>query len=370
MEPSNWVPHGTKQNYDIPLEPIVASIDTHTMGDSLYKYLHMKVHPDIQEKNWAKIIVKGCHDRSPTSSIASIEKCDKPFNWQRPTTSYPSPDVLELQCFPGFDYVEHYAAIVATYLALQKKSPDVVSYYMPTPLQRVEPLVKSNLRDVGIVDIAIIGYVHELHRFTSGAWQGDDDNELFSWQILTMPNGSKVAFIGCRICFWGDIGGNVVRALQQLNRVKCTIYIGKLGTLQPQYKPNTLLATGNSSVVYGVPVTWKSVLADATLDSKLVQQGAHYSIPSVLSETKTWLSDKRDSFDWVDPEIGHMALASLEGNTRFGYLHIVSDNLAHKYPYDLSNERVQRVIQDRRRLFEEIEVVLDKFFRSWDSRAA
>ena len=62
-----------------------------------------------------------------------------------------------------------------------------------------------------------------------------------------------------------------------------------------------------------------------------------------------------------------MAQASLEGGTRFGYLHIVSDNLARRFKYDLSNERVQEVLEDRVRLVDEVQRILDKFFKSWDS---
>lgn len=45
----------------------------------------------------------------------------------------------------------------------------------------------------------------------------------------------------------------------------------------------------------------------------------------------------------MDPDIGHMAKASLERNTKFGFLHILSDKLAQKYEHDLSNRRVEEV---------------------------
>ncbi|KAH8725377.1 hypothetical protein GQ44DRAFT_707001 [Phaeosphaeriaceae sp. PMI808] len=366
---SPQMPLESKQDFGLALSPVIASVDTHTMGDSLFKYLHMKIHPDIDEKEWAAIIVKGHHSRAGSSCVAVNEKTDKPFNWQRPTTHKPREDVLELLCFPGLDYVEHYAAIVATYLSLKQKSTDVVSHHLPTPFQRMEPLVNSNLKNMGQVDVAILGYVHRLDRFTSGGtWEGDDDNELFSWKIKTMANGTKVAFIGCRICFWGDIGGNVVRTLQQINNIKCAIYIGKLGTLRSEYRPNTILATGSSSVVYGTPVSWTNVLANATRGSTIVKHGPHYSLPSVLEETKEWLEDKKASYDWVDPEIGQMGKASNEGGTSFGFLHIVSDNLAQKYAYDLSNERERQVVQSRKILFAEINEIMDKFLQEWDSR--
>lgn len=69
------------------LKPTVASIKTHTMGSFLIKYLRMKVHPDIQNKEWARIVVKGIHERNPSKACLSpTKKRDKSFNWsaQRP----------------------------------------------------------------------------------------------------------------------------------------------------------------------------------------------------------------------------------------------------------------------------------------------
>jgi hypothetical protein len=97
-------------------------------------------------------------------------------------------------------------------------------------------------------------------------------------------------------------------------------------------------------MVSGSTISRANVLVDATLDSNLVEHGPNYTLPSVLQETKTWLADKKGSLDWVDLDMVHMAQASLEGNTSFEY--IVSDNIAHKYPHDLSNERLRQVCQE------------------------
>lgn len=40
-------------------------------------------------------------------------------------------------------------------------------------------------------------------------------------------------------------------------------------------------------------------------------QGVHYSSPSILFEDKQWLSETKARYSFVDPEIGHMAKASL-----------------------------------------------------------
>ena len=54
--------------------PTIASVDTHTMGTSLHKYLEMKVHPDIKHESFKSIRVMGKHLRTPPARISSIEQ--------------------------------------------------------------------------------------------------------------------------------------------------------------------------------------------------------------------------------------------------------------------------------------------------------
>lgn len=89
---------------------------------------------------------------------------------------------------------------------------------------------------------------------------------------------------------------------------------------------------------------------------------------SVLDETKDWLLAAEKQYDFLDPEIGHMAKASLEGGTEFGYLHMISDNLAQKYIHDLSNERLTDVLQDMKRLVLEIQDIWGRFFDHWSPK--
>ena len=191
--------------------PTVANVDNHTMGTSLAEYLLMKIHPDIHNKIWSRIIVKGLHERdlSIVRVPSDIEEMDKPFNWQRPTTSALDSKTLQLNVFPGGDYVQHYAAIIATYLSLQGRDPNVVQYMLPSTPECFSPLIHSNLANMGKVDIVILGYVHGLDRWTAdGEWEENDVNQLFSWKTLLSKQGYRIAFLGCRICYWGDIGGN------------------------------------------------------------------------------------------------------------------------------------------------------------------
>ena len=217
---------------------------------------------------------------------------------------------------------------------------------------------------MGAVNIVIIGYVDALERWTRGPWEGDS-SKLFSWKKTTSRRGYRIALLGCRICFWGDIGGNLVRTLQRLNGARCVLYVGKLGSLRADHVPNNRLATGCQSVVRDELVTWVNPLEPHLERSPSVAFGFHCSLGSVLDETKEWLLAAEKRYDFVDPEIGHMAKASLEGGTEFGYLHIISDNLARKYIHDLSNERLPDVIQDRKRLVSEIQDILGRFFDHW-----
>ena len=349
-----------------PLQPTVASVETHTMGDSLTEYLRMKVHPDIQKGVWSRIIVEGIHERDPSkASISPIEKTDKLFNWQRPTTSVVDPQTLRLQCFPGVDYVKHYAAITATYLSLKGEAPDSVRYILPSKSECLQPLLCSNLQEMGPVDIVIVGYVHAFEKLVQGRWECEDSSKLFAWRKTLNPRGYRVAFLGCRICFWGDIGGNVIRALQELNGAKCVIYVGKLGSLRAEHSPNQWLATGCQSFVHNELVTWRNPLEHLVHDSPSVVRGVHCSLGSVLDETKEWLRETQLKCDFVDPEIGQMAKSSLDVGVEFGYLHIISDNLARKYEHDLSNERLKAVVDGRKRLLGEVEDVLDRFLKQW-----
>ena len=397
--PPRNIPKASSAMHAIFQSPTIASVDTHTMGASLTEYLQMKVHPLIQNHSWAKILVIGDHQRDSSKVIiASNEKRDKPFNWMRPTASVIDSNTLCLHVFPGRDYVEHYAAIVATYLSLKgEKEASLVRFKYPSQEDCLKVFAASNLADLGTVDIVILGYVEGLYRSDKGAasWEEEEEvdassddennNNLFSWKTTHTAHGHRVAFLGCRICFWGDIGGHLVRTLRKLNHAKCVLYVGKLGSLRPEHIPNRTLASGNRSFVNGGGelVVWQNPLEpylflqqkqDAGAGAAVVL-GVHTCIASVLYETHDWLLHHQkqhhqdNRIDFVDPEIGQMAKASLEeqeqGACQFGYLHIVSDNLARKYGRDLSNERLEDVRRDRDGLLEVIRTVLGRFLDGW-----
>ena len=127
----------------------------------------------------------------------------------------------------------------------------------------------------------------------------------------------------------GDIAGNIVRALQRLNGASCVLYVGKLGSLRAEYLPSHWLATGCQSVARNELVIWANPLEPQLEHSPSIAYGVYYNLVSVLDETKDWLLAAEKRYDFVDP-IGYIAKASLEGGMEFGYLIIVSDNLARE----------------------------------------
>ena len=159
---------------------------------------------------------------------------------------------------------------------------------------------------------------------------------------------------------------NLPPVVREVQRLKCIFYLGKLGTLCPEHIPNQTLATGGQSLISSrsLTVTWSNPLTPYLHHAPSSRVGIHYSMPSVLDETKEWLASAEKEYDFVDPEIGQMAKAAEEGRAEYGYLHIVSDNLV-KYERDLSNERCGDMVRGRKRLMGEIQDILGAFFDEW-----
>lgn len=336
------------------------------MGTSLHRYLEIKIHQAIRKRRYDAIVVVGAYSRASPSEIFKGEKIDKPFNWQRPTALLHE-DELQIHCFPGYDHVEHYAELIATYLEIQQQmehkslTPSSrVTFIPPSCSDTRNALHATNLKELpGHVDTVVLGLVHRLERLTSGVqWQGSPD-DCFGW-VVRQFNDRSVAFVGCRPSFWGDISGEVVHYLASFWPVREVLYVGKLGSVKQGVKPNTYLATGGCSYVHGQLVEWQNVLQNSVslLATDCSKVGTHFTLGSVLHETKDWLDGLPTSVDFVDPEVGMMAQATVRSGIKFGYLHIISDNVAEKYQEDLSNEREQSVLVGRSHLYEVVQDVL------------
>lgn len=323
--------------------------NAHSMGASLKRYMEMKVHPLLDECPCSQVVVRGHFDRS--CGISSKEKTGKLFNYIRPTAVVDG-SVLYINCFPGIDYVFHYGNIFKSYIAMTNKMIDV-AHCLPSETACWSAIAESELKTIPAAHTVIMGYVEGLQWISSNSfWQGTGN---FLWKRVRLSAGEGL-LLGCKHTYWGEIAGRIVSYLAK-NGVKRIIYSGKLGTLNPKHVPNLAIATGNCSILpNGETIRWNNIFADIV--DKQVHNGVHITVPSVLQETTEWLSLYKNNADFVDPEIGHMALAAYNSKIEFSYFHIISDNLSRKFDSDLSNERTENVIESRKALCRKIGTII------------
>ncbi len=321
------------------------SAETHTMEGALYGYMDLKVHEWIREREYETIVVVGEYDRS--KGISKNEKGGKLFNWQRPTAEVKG-NTLIIKCYPGREYVKHYATLIATYLALHNKKWSHVRYRLPDELASWELLTKSNLMEVPKGDLVVMGYgLESLADVSERDWKGEG---AFSW-VQRQVGDKKVIYLGCRHSYWGDTAEKIVKVLADRGFQRI-LYVGKVGGLNRQGVPNETLATGSASYVEGEIVHWHNVFDFAQADKSIVF-GDNYTIPSVLHETKEWWH-KSNPYAFVDNEIGYMARAAVSEKIEFSYLHIISDNLNATYGETLVNERAELVKKKRALLLRKV----------------
>ncbi len=327
---------------------IIRNVSSHTMGNQLHRYLEIKVHHLIKERNFKRILIKGEYNRDMI--ISKNEKSNKLFNFHRPTARIEGNN-LTLFVPPGKDYVMHYASLIATYLSLKGRRYDHVLYLEPASKKCEGLLLSSHLDKMNVKETIIFGYGLEK-MFGLSSWK---ENGAFLYKNIKIGK-NEVTLLGCKHSIWGDIAERVIKILAKEHNIKNLIYIGKLGSLKENIKPNSFLATGNTSFVKGKEVKWKNIF-EKVKSSPILIKGKHYSSPSILLENKIWL-DKNGHLDFVDPEIGYFAKGAIETNVNFGYLHIISNNLFKMNNENLSNEREQSILDKRKRLLLEIKKIL------------
>ncbi|MFH8627507.1 hypothetical protein ACH4A8_37415 [Streptomyces vietnamensis] len=324
-------------------------VHRHTMGrDSLLRYLQIKVHHLIQDQEWDSIRVVGCYERAAV--VSRYEKTGKLFNIERPTATVHGRDLI-VQAFPGADYVRHYALIIATYLAMTGRPADTVTYEPPGQEKCRTALDSLDLDLDG--DLVIVGWGLQHLVPEDGVWtQGPG----YAWQRADVA-GRRVVYLGFLHSIWGDVAGRVVARLADLG-ARDVVYVGKVGSLTPDVEPNAWLATGNVSLLRGALVSWDDFFGDFAAAQGGVRTGLHVSSPSILLEDRDWLAQHSPSYTFVDPEIGPMGAAARNAGIGFGYLHVISNNLAARYPADLSNERHNDVLRRRADLIHRIRTII------------
>nr|MDT0658730.1 hypothetical protein [Micromonospora sp. DSM 115978] len=328
----------------------------HTMSfTSLLRYLEIKVHHLVDERDWSRIRVIGAYDRECVVSVK--EKTDKLFNWQRPTAE-PDGDELIIKCYPGTEYVHHYALIIATYLSMRGRYRGQVDYELPAESVCQAAVDHLNI-DLAEAHLVVVGW-GLAHFVNDATWTYSNG---YAWHRRNLE-GRQVVYLGYLHSIWGDVAGRVVSRLAGLG-ARRVVYVGKVGSLDPSIAPNTWLATGNSSIVEGRPVTWRDYFVGLAAAQPGVRSGLHVSSPSILLEGQNWLRGQHGR-SFVDPEIGHMGRAAHNAGIAFGYLHVVSNNLAREYTDDLSNERRTTVVQRRTQLLDRIDATLRHRLRQPD----
>ncbi|MBP5993757.1 MAG: NUDIX hydrolase [Candidatus Moranbacteria bacterium] len=320
----------------------------HSMGDALHRYIEMKMHHLIQSKQdeFSKVRVIGSHDRS--AHVSTDEKNDKLFNFERPT-AFLDGDTLYLCCFPGYDYIRHYANLVATYFCNLNKKKEV-SYIYADDERIFQAFKNTNLGSIPAADIILFGNIDRIGLFEDVEFDGDGD---FKWKIGNIGS-YRVLLLGCQFSIWGDAAYFLIKFLARFHSFTTFVYIGKLGSLKSGIVPNEWIASGSKSYIHGDSVAWNNIFENEISDRKDVLFGSHVTCGSVIDETKDAVEFFQKFGVFIDPEIGHMAKACNEIKKRFSYLHIVSDNIIDHYYENLSNERDTGIQEKRKKLFKEI----------------
>lgn len=340
--------------FTVPQKPLVIDDPSqHTMGSSLLRYVETRTHEFVDKLEYRSIRVIGLYDRKTSASCK--EKCDKPGNWQRPTARLVSGE-LQICCFPGQAYVFHYASLIATYLALTNRDPTIVKLALPSIQKTKHTISRSNYWRLDSTDVIVVG--SGISNLTSPRNFRDYGTFQAKQELL---GRNSITWLIVKHSFWGDIAYWLGAELASQG-FSLIIFVGKLGSLNPQHIPNETLATGNQSVVNEENFSWNNLFSTTEVHEAV--NGKHITLPSVLQETIDWKSSNSSVYSFVDPEIGNMSAGVLLNGSRYSYLHIISDNLSRQFSEDLSNERSGIIHQKRVELYCRISKILSRQLNS------
>lgn len=337
----------------VPKSPVIIADPTqHTMADSLPKYVASRTHEFVDELPYDSIHIFGHYDRDKAASHK--EKRDKLENWQRPTAEVVAGE-LRIYCFPGQSYVFHYASLIATYLALTDRDPTKVHFTLPAEHECETAINDAGYAAIAPTDVVIVA------SGTSHLVSPDNLSDFGAFQTKQEMLGARsVTWLIVKHSFWGDIAHRLGAVLAKRG-FSMVVFIGKLGSLDPQHIPNETLATGDQSTIDGRPVRWVNLFSEP--EDRNIVEGTHITLPSVLQETVDWREANIYRYSFVDPEIGNIATGVLSNGARFSYLHIVSDNLSRRFSEDLANERSGNIPLKRMKLYQMINRTIRERFQ-------
>lgn len=223
-----------------------------------------------------------------------------------------------------------------------------VSVLVPTPEETLK-FIRPTFPILPAADAVILRYVEKIQL-------GDSSDAPWvttpGWGWKKVRVGTKhLLFLGCEFSYWGDIAGHVVDELFMQGVTNWVLYVGKLGTMNANVRPNQMLATGTTSIVNDQLVCWDGFFSqDLGNSSSIIPNTKHITVDSVMEETLICLNQSATGYDLVDPEIGHMGKAAYMAGGNFDYLHLVTDCLTQSYGVGLFNERYQHIISKRIKL--------------------
>ncbi|MGK8558259.1 hypothetical protein [Nocardia gipuzkoensis] len=323
----------------------------HTMGEQLHRYVLPKV-PELDLTEVQAIKVYG----SPSLALLLNAKPldTKLFNWRRPEFVRIG-GFLHCIASPGRDYTWHYARLIATAgLIRGEQRPVLLTQPKRYEVDRfIDRWLPPALPDA---DLVVVGYVQQL--FHQEADQVPWNHcHGFGWKRIDVV-GASVMLLGCEFSYWGDLAGSLIAAILHRGNTPWVMYVGKLGSLDASLAPNQWLATGQSSMVDGVPCSWRGRLQYVRPTARMLRDICHVTMPSVVDETQEWATEVSQTCQVVDPEIGHMGRAATRAGASFDYLHLVTDNLVKDFDQGLYDERSKRVASQRKSLLIEAEQMI------------
>ena len=329
-----------------------ATPDEHTMGRRLADYVLPKVPTERLTTAHGRAWVYP--NRGLSFLLGGDKRQGKRFNWRRPYLTTVG-DTLHCVAPPGHDYIHHYAELLRSACLMAGLPEGRVNVEPPTEGHGRAFIERWLPSELPAADLVVLGYVEALWK-NRGGWT---HRPGFGWRTVRVGTAT-VLMLGCEFSFWGDLAGDLVSVLAQRTRTAGVVYVGKLGGLQPDMVPNTLVVTGTTTRLHDRPLAWNSFLDLTRAPRSVRPEVRHATLASVLDETRTWLETHRADIDVVDPEIGHMARAATEGGVGFAYLHIVTDNLNGTHTHGLYAERSTPVTARRRRCLRDIETILTR----------
>lgn len=132
---------------DSNIEPLRIRAKDHTMGSSLFKYLELKIHPLLLQEDISRVEIVGVFDR--TQGVSSREKAGKLFNYMRPTAAFQE-ETLQIRCFPGWDYVFHFANTIASFFNNNERNI-LINCTLPLETDCWTPLLSSSIQQIPVV---------------------------------------------------------------------------------------------------------------------------------------------------------------------------------------------------------------------------